>query len=78
MVVTFGLPKAITTPGLHFKIPLIQQVHKVNTTINGFAIGYDEVTDETTEDGIMITSDYNFVNVDFYCEYRVSDPVDYL
>ena len=26
----------------------------------------------------MITSDFNFVNVDFYVEYKVSDPVKYL
>ncbi len=26
----------------------------------------------------MITSDYNFVNVDFYVEWRVTDPVKYL
>ena len=26
----------------------------------------------------MITYDYNFVNVDFYVEYRVTDPVKYL
>lgn len=25
----------------------------------------------------MITSDFNFVNVDFYIEYRISDPVAY-
>ncbi len=27
---------------------------------------------------MMITYDYNFVNVDFYVEYRVTDPVKYL
>ena len=26
----------------------------------------------------MITRDYNFVNVDFYAEYRVTDPMKYL
>lgn len=78
VLVTFGQPKAVTTSGLHFKIPVIQSVHKVNTTIQGFAIGYVEGTNEVTDEGIMITSDYNFVDVDFYCEYRVSDPVDYL
>ena len=26
----------------------------------------------------MITSDYNFINVDFYVEYRIGDPVKYL
>lgn len=76
VLITFGQAKAVTEPGLHFKIPFVQQVRKVNTTIQGFAIGYDESTDSSNEaESLMITSDYNFVNVDFYVEYRFSDPV---
>lgn len=77
VVCTFGSPKAVTTPGLHFKIPFIQTVTKVNTTIKGFTIGYalegENMT--ATDDTMMITSDYNFINVDFYAAYRVTDPV---
>lgn len=76
VLITLGNPKAVTEPGLHFKVPIIQQVKKVNTTIQGFAIGYsidDNTT--TTEESLMITSDYNFVNVDFFVEYKYSDPV---
>jgi membrane protease subunit HflK len=29
-------------------------------------------------EGIMITSDFNLIDIDFYMEYRVSDPVAYL
>ncbi len=80
VVCTFGSPKAVTTPGLHFKIPFIQNVTKVNTTIQGFNIGYRDGTDDNPtgddiEDALMITSDYNFIYVDFYAEYRVTDPV---
>ncbi len=82
VVCTFGSPKAVTTPGLHFKVPFIQTVTKVNTTIQGFNIGYrDELQGEDydendeIEDALMITSDYNFIYVDFYAEYRVTDPV---
>ena len=76
VLITLGNAKAVTEPGLHFKIPFIQQVKKVNTTIQGFAIGYDESTDASNEaESLMITSDYNFVNVDFYVEYRFCDPV---
>lgn len=46
VVCTFGSPKAVTTPGLHFKIPFIQTVTKVNTTIQGFNIGYRDGTDD--------------------------------
>ena len=80
VVCTFGSPKAVTTPGLHFKIPFIQTVTKANTTIQGFNIGYrdgtdDDPTNDEIEDALMITSDYNFIYVDFYAEYRVTDPV---
>ncbi|MCH5272253.1 MAG: FtsH protease activity modulator HflK [Lachnospiraceae bacterium] len=76
VVTTFGVPHAVSEPGLHVKIPFVQQVTKVNTTIKGFAIGYDETTNISREDeSLMITSDYNFVNVDFYVEYKVSDPI---
>ena len=76
VLTTFGKAQAVTTPGLHFKIPFIQNVAKVNTTIKGFSIGYNEETNEVIEDeAIMITSDYNFIDVDFYVEYKVSDPV---
>ena len=75
VLITFGQAKAVTEPGLHFKIPLIQQVKKVNTTIQGFAIGYSEDGNVSNEESLMITSDYNFVNVDFFVEYRYADPV---
>lgn len=76
VLITFGQAKAVTDPGLHFKIPLVQQVKKVNTTIQGFTIGYDQKSGASYEDeSLMITSDYNFVMVDFFVEYRFSDPV---
>ena len=76
---TLGVPKAVTETGLHFKLPLIQQVHKVNTTIQGFPIGYNQQNNDIVEDeGIMITSDYNFIDVDFFVEYRITEPVRYL
>ncbi len=79
VVTTFGVPKAVAETGLHFKIPFIQKVNKVNTTIQGFPIGYAMDSNETLEkEGIMITSDYNFINVDFFLEYRIADPVQYL
>lgn len=76
VVLTFGNAKTVSQSGLHFKIPFIQQVEKVDTTIKGLAVGYDMDTGESVEDeSLMITSDYNFVNVDFFVEYQVSDPI---
>lgn len=76
VLITLGRTRAVTEPGLHFKLPFIQQVKKVNTTIQGFSIGYtadDNMSNEA--ESLMITSDYNFVNVDFFVEYKFSDPV---
>lgn len=76
VLITFGKAQAVTEPGLHFKIPFVQEVRKVSTTIQGFAIGYDDGSDvSNTDESLMITSDYNFVNVDFFVEYRFSEPV---
>lgn len=79
VVTTLGVPQTVTSPGLHFKIPFIQRVQKVDMTIKGFSIGYDVDSNESNaEESLMITSDFNFVNVDFFLEYRVTDPVKYL
>lgn len=79
VVTTFGKAKAVTEAGLHLKIPIIQKVHRVDTTIKGFPIGYEEATNRTIEsEAVMITRDFNFVNVDFFVEYKVSDPIKYL
>lgn len=76
VLITLGKAAAVTDPGLHFKIPFIQQVRKVNTTIQGFSIGYYSDSNSVNEDeSLMITSDFNFIDVDFYVEYRYSDPV---
>ncbi len=79
VVTTFGRAKAITESGLHLKIPIIQRVHRVDTTIQGFPIGYEEGTNRSIEnEAVMITRDFNFVNVDFFVEYQISDPIRYL
>lgn len=75
VLVTLGHASSVTTPGLHFKIPFVQKVIKVDTTIQGFAIGYTSNNDSLEDESLMITNDYNFVNVDFFVEYRYSDPV---
>ena len=75
VLITLGKASAVTEPGLHFKIPFIQRVKKVNTTIQGFAIGYNSDNSVNEDESLMITSDFNFIDVDFYVEYRYSDPV---
>ncbi len=86
VVTTFGKPSVVKTAGLHFKVPFIQRVHKITKNIMGMPIGYtveDEEDPEVNEDypatvskeSEMITKDFNFVDVDFYIEYQVVDPI---
>ncbi len=79
VITTFGKPSVVNTPGLKFKIPLIQKKTIVSKATQGFAIGYNPLNNASIEDeSLMISVDFNFVNVDFYVEYRVIDPVKYL
>ncbi len=81
VVTQFGRVVKVTTAGMYFKAPW-QSVKKIDMTTHGTGIGY-VVSDEgqnivDTDTGIMITSDFNLLNIDFYLEYRVSDPVSYV
>ena len=79
VITTFGMPAIVEESGIHMKLPYIQRLSKVPKTINGFSIGYDAGSGESVDkESFMITRDYNFVNVDFYVEYRVTEPVKYL
>ncbi len=78
VIKTFGSVVVEETPGIKFKIPFVQQVAKVSKASKQFSVGYDIETDESIhKESFMITSDYNFVNVDFYFEYQIIDPVKY-
>ena len=86
VVITFGKVTDVTTAGVHFKLPFgIQKATKVDVNVyQKIELGYRTdvsqpydyqlVEDEST----MITGDYNIVNVDFFVEYKISDPVQYL
>lgn len=75
---TFGSVEIIETPGFKFKIPYLQHVLKVSKASKQFSVGYDIMTSESIyKESFMITSDYNFVNVDFYFEYQITDPIKY-
>ena len=82
VVTQFGkILRVDTNAGLSFKIPWLQQVKFVNTAVNSMTIGYKGKNNkyETIDsEGVMITSDFNFVNVDFFLEYKINDPIAYL
>ena len=82
VVTTFGKVSGITDAGVHFKLPFgIQQVQKVDVNVyQKIELGYSTDTGYVakTNESTMITGDYNIVNVDFFVEYKISDPVQYL
>ena len=83
VVTTFGKVTDVTDPGLHFKLPFgIQQVQLVDVNVyQKIELGYTTEGDQAmtrTSESTMITGDYNIVNVDFFVEYKISDPVTYL
>lgn len=82
VVTMFGKVIRTDTAGLYMKVPVLQHVRKVDTTTHGTGIGYAVDNDgqafTVDTEGIMITSDFNLIDIDFYMEYKVSDPVAYL
>lgn len=86
VVTTFGRVTDTVDAGVHFKLPLgIQKAHKVDVNVyQKIELGYR--TDKSTAEGYtvredeakMITGDYNIVNVEFFVEYKISDPARYL
>ena len=81
VVTTFGKVTDIVDAGVHFKMPFgIQKVQKVDVNVyQKIELGYSSTNGNvSTSESTMITGDYNIVNVDFFVEYRISDPVQYL
>ena len=86
VVTTFGKVTGTTGAGMHFKLPFgIQKVKTVDVNVyQKIEIGYrtdadhPSLADTVTKESKMITGDYNIVNVDFFVEYKISDPVKYL
>ena len=83
VVTTFGKVTDVTDAGVHFKLPFgIQQVEKVDVNVyQKIELGYSSAGSNYTvndSESTMITGDYNIVNVDFFVEYKISDPVQYL
>ena len=81
VVTTFGKVTSVKSAGIHFKLPFgIQQDYHVGVNeIKSLEIGYRSDTNASIPDeSMMITGDFNIVNIDFFVEYRISDPIRYL
>ena len=81
VVTTFGKVTDVTDAGVHFMLPFgVQQVKKVDVNVyQKIELGYSsDGSNYNVNESTMITGDYNIVNVDFFVEYKISDPVQYL
>ena len=80
VVTTFGKVTDVTDAGVHFKLPFgIQNVEKVDVNVyQKIELGYSSDGYSDSDESSMITGDYNIVNVDFFVEYKIADPVAYL
>ena len=84
VVTTFGKVTDVTGAGVHFKLPFgIQQAHMVDVNVFqklelGYRTNSNGNSTSVESESSMITGDYNIVNVDFFVEYKISDPVKYL
>lgn len=86
VVTTLGKVSSVESAGLHFKLPYpIQNATKVavNKT-QKLQIGYsssneaETKTSSVADEAKMITGDFNIVNIDFFIEWKISDPVKFL
>jgi membrane protease subunit HflC len=69
MVFQFGeLKDVITTPGLHFKLPFVQNVRYIDTRI---------LTMDDPDPQRFITAENKPVLVDAFVKWRISDPREY-
>ncbi len=88
VVLRFGGYSKITDPGLHFKVPVMDDVIKVDietirkeefgfrTRVPGQRTQYQKKGYET--ESLMLTSDRNVIDVEWIVQYKIQDPVNYL
>lgn len=82
VVTMFGKAQSTQGAGVHFKLPFLQRVKIIDMSTHGSSIGYYTESKNqqygADENPQMITADFNLIDVDFYLEYKVNDPVAYL
>lgn len=88
VILRLGEYSRTTPPGLHFKIPYIDKLYKVdveNIRKEEFGFRSRFPGQQTTFDrkgydmeSLMLTADKNVINVAWIVQYRVADPYSYL
>jgi membrane protease subunit HflK len=89
VVLRFGKYQATTTPGLHLKVPLVDQVMKVSVEEHGLRLPFgrssrSEVPVNLPQVGLMedetlmLTGDLNTASVEWTVQWKVTDPAQFL
>jgi membrane protease subunit HflK len=88
LVLRFGRNVRTTEPGLHFKLPFVEQVLRVpvqrqlkeefgfRTAAAGITTRFS--TADFSGESVMLTGDLNVAVVEWVVQYRVTDPYKYL
>ena len=88
VILRFGKYNRTSQPGLHMKIPYIEELTKVNvreiqkqefgfrTRSPGQKTSYDNRGYDM--ESLMLTADKNVINVAWIVQYRIGDPIEYL
>ena len=88
IVLRFGQYTRTTQPGLHFKIPYVEDMIKVDVeTVRKEEFGFrTRIPGKNTVfnkrgfdmESLMLTGDKNVITVDWIVQYKVNDPVKFL
>jgi membrane protease subunit HflK len=88
VVLRFGKYHSTTLPGLHFKIPMVDQVMKVSVEEHGLRLplGRPSRTEDpinikelgSEEETLMLTGDLNTASVEWTVQWKVTEPNQFL
>jgi membrane protease subunit HflK len=87
VVLRFGKYHATTMPGLHFKIPLVDQVMKVSVEEHGLRLPFGRpshtedpinIKQPPEDETLMLTGDLNTASVEWTVQWKVTDPAQFL
>lgn len=88
VLLRFGKYSKTASPGLNFKVPLVDEVVKVDVeTVRKEEFGFrTSVPGQRTQyqkqgydnESLMLTSDRNVIDVEWIVQYKIQDPIHYL
>ncbi len=87
VVLRFGKYHATTMPGLHFKVPLVDQVMKVSVEEHGLRLPYGPPSAPRSrpsrrrhqeDETLMLTGDLNTASVEWTVQWKVTEPSEFL